>query len=329
MGVILFSKQMNNIYNQLKSPFTVLAPLDDVSDVVFREIISDCARPDLFFTEFVNVDGLQSIGREKLVHKLWKTDGDDPIIAQIWGKTPDNYYKTAKELVKMGFAGIDINMGCPDKAVIKNGCCVALINNRELAKEIIDATKAGAAGMLPVSVKTRLGFNEIDLTWHEFLLNQNLDALYIHGRTKKELSLVPAQWDVINEIRVMRDKISPKTKIIGNGDIKNKAEALEYATKYKLDGIMIGRGIFSNPYAFGEDFKQWEIKTSQDKVGLYKKHVELFTNTYKNNQRNFSVLKRFAKVYINNFDGANALRESIVVQKSLEDLSRALNNWQE
>ncbi len=320
---------MNNIYNQLKSPFTVLAPLDDVSDVVFREIISDCARPDLFFTEFVNVDGLQSIGREKLVHKLWKTDGDDPIIAQIWGKTPDNYYKTAKELVKMGFAGIDINMGCPDKAVIKNGCCVALINNRELAKEIIDATKAGAAGMLPVSVKTRLGFNEIDLTWHEFLLNQNLDALYIHGRTKKELSLVPAQWDVINEIRVMRDKISPKTKIIGNGDIKNKAEALEYATKYKLDGIMIGRGIFSNPYAFGEDFKQWEIKTSQDKVGLYKKHVELFTNTYKNNQRNFSVLKRFAKVYINNFDGANALRESIVVQKSLEDLSRALNNWQE
>ena len=176
--------------------------------------------------------------------RLWKTDSDDPIIAQIWGKTPENYKKTAEQLVEMGFSGIDINMGCPDKAVIKNGCCIALINNRELANEIIDATKAGAENKLPVSVKTRLGFNEIDLTWHEFLLNQKLDALYIHGRTKKEMSLVPAHWEVINQIRIMRDKISPDTKIIGNGDIKNREGALKYAKKYKLDGIMIGRGIF-------------------------------------------------------------------------------------
>jgi len=319
---------MNNIYNQLKTPFTVLAPLDDVSDVVFRKIVSECARPDLFFTEFVNVDGLQSVGREKLLHKLWKTDSDDPLIAQIWGKTPDNYYKTAKELVDMGFAGIDINMGCPDKAVIKNGCCIALINNRELAKEIIDATKAGA-NTLPVSVKTRLGFNDIDLTWHEFLLNQGLDALYIHGRTKKEMSLVPAHWEIINEIRVMRDKISPNTKIIGNGDIKNRLEAIEYANKYKLDGIMIGRGIFDNPYAFSDEPSQWLTESKEDKIALYKKQVELFADTYQNNQRNFSTLKRFAKVYINNFNGANALRDRVVNQKTIDDLLNVLDTWRE
>ncbi|HEY5268470.1 MAG TPA: tRNA-dihydrouridine synthase [Candidatus Saccharimonadales bacterium] len=319
---------MTNIYNQLTKPFTVLAPLDDVSDVVFRKIVSGCAKPDLFFTEFVNVDGLQSIGREKLLHKLWKTDSDDPLIAQLWGKTPDNYYKTAKELVAMGFAGIDINMGCPDKAVVKNGCCIALINNRDLAKEIIDSTRSGATSKLPISVKTRLGFNDIDLSWHEFLLSQKLDALFVHGRTKKEMSLVPAHWDVINQIRIMRDKISPKTKIIGNGDIKNKAEALEYAAKYKLDGIMIGRGIFENPYAFSDNFASWSTEPSEKKIALYRKHVQLFKDTYPKQQRSFNTLKRFAKVYINNFNGANSLREQVVSQKTIDELVEVLDSWQ-
>jgi tRNA-dihydrouridine synthase len=318
---------MNNIYQQLKTPFTVLAPLDDVSDVVFRAIISGCAKPDLLFTEFVNVDGLQSIGRERLIHKLWKTDSDDPIIAQIWGKNPDNYLKTTKELIKLGFSGVDINMGCPDKAVIKNGCCVALINNRELAKEIIDATKQGANSSIPVSVKTRLGFNEIDLSWHEFLLKQGLDALYIHGRTKKEMSLVPAHWDVINEVRIMRDKISPNTKIIGNGDIKNRKEAIEIANKYKLDGIMIGRGIFDNPYAFSDNPEQWLSISKESKVAIYQKQVELFAETYRFRERSFSTLKRFAKIYINNFEGASSLREETMNQTNIEDLLMALGQW--
>jgi len=310
---------MTNIYNQLKVPFTVLAPLDDVSDIVFRKIISECAKPDLFFTEFVNVDGLQSIGREKLLHKLWKTDSDDPLIAQLWGKNPQNYQKTAKELVGMGFAGIDINMGCPDKTVIKNGCCVALINNRELAKEIIDATRTGANNKLPISVKTRIGFNEIDLSWPEFLLNQKLDALFIHGRTKKEMSLVPAHWGAIEQIRIMRDKISPNTKIIGNGDVKNHAQAVEYAKKYKLDGIMIGRGIFEDPYAFSST-SNWPNFNKQQKIDLLKKHIELFMDTYKHRERSQNVMKRFCKIYINNFAGAKGLRESVMTQKTLDDI---------
>jgi tRNA-dihydrouridine synthase len=310
---------MNNIYNQLANPFTALAPLDDVSDVVFREIISGCAKPDLFFTEFVNVDGLQSIGREKLLHKLWKTDTDNPIIAQLWGKNPENYHIVTQELIDMGFAGIDINMGCPDKAVIKNGCCIALINNRELAKDIIDATRSGAGNKLPISVKTRLGFNEIDLTWPEFLLNQKLDALFIHGRTKKEMSLVPAHWETINAIRVMRDQIDPSTKIIGNGDVKNRAAALEYAKKYKLDGIMIGRGVFEDPYAFSVN-SNWTNFSRQQKIDLFKKHINLFLNTYKHHERSQNVMKRFCKMYLNNFPGAKELRDTVMTQKTLADV---------
>jgi len=159
----------------------VLAPLDDVTDTVFRQVIADCAAPDVFFTEFVNVDGLQSPGRPKLLKKLRFTESEQPLIAQIWGKNPENFRKTAEQIADgtfarelglpegVNFAGVDLNMGCPDKTVVKNGCCSALINNRELAKEIIDATKAGLDGRLPLSVKTRIGFSEIDLTWIEFL----------------------------------------------------------------------------------------------------------------------------------------------------------------
>src|SRR5215831_14703029 len=165
--------------DQLPKPFFVLAPMDDVTDTVFRQIVADCARPDIFFTEFVNVDGLQSAGRPHLLHRLQFTPKETPLIAQIWGKNPENFFKTAQQLANGTFAhelglpegvnyqGIDINMGCPDKTVVKNGTCSALINNRDLAQEIIQATQEGAAGHLPVSVKTRLGFNTIDLSWHE------------------------------------------------------------------------------------------------------------------------------------------------------------------
>ena len=146
----------------LPRPFFVLAPMDDVTDTVLRQIIVDCATFDIFFTEFVNVDGLQSRGRPRLMHKLAFTAKEQPLIAQIWGKTPENYEKTAAELVEMGFAGIDINMGCPDKSITKNGCCSALINNRDLAVEIIAAVKRGANGKVPVSVKTRTGWNDVD-----------------------------------------------------------------------------------------------------------------------------------------------------------------------
>ena len=325
---------------ELPKPFFALAPMDDVTDTVFRQIVADCAKPDLFFTEFVNVDGLQSAGRQHLLHKLKLSDREKPIIAQLWGLKPENFYKTTKELIEMGFAGVDINMGCPVKGVIKNGACAALINNRELAGEIIDATKeaahstirqahgandaersrstsSGQAGEhFPVSVKTRVGFTTVDMSWIEFLLSKKiLNMLSIHGRTAKELSNVPANWDLVGQAREMRDVLCPSTLIIGNGDIMTRFEAEELAEKHKLDGVMIGRGIFHDPFLFSKK-SPWEGWNREQKLDLFAKHIELYINTYENNERRFETLRKFCKVYINGFDGASDLRAKFMETKT-------------
>lgn len=296
-----------------------MAPMDDVTDTVFRQIIADAAKPDIFFTEFVNVDGLQSPGRPKLIHKLVFTDKEKPIIAQIWGLKPDNFYKTTKELKKMGFAGIDINMGCPVKTVVKNGACAALINNRELAGEMIDRVREAAGDDFPVSIKTRIGFNEVDFSWIEFLLKKKLNMLTIHGRTAKQMSKVPANWALISQIRQMRDSLSPSTLIVGNGDVSSRSHGLQLASKYQLDGIMIGRGIFDDPFVFSRK-SPWASYTKTQKVELYKKHVELFAKTYQNGERKSHTLNKFCKIYINGFEGAKELREKFMKANTTDEL---------
>ncbi|HSX16827.1 MAG TPA: tRNA-dihydrouridine synthase [Patescibacteria group bacterium] len=312
-----------SVLTDLPKPFLVLAPMDDVTDTVFRRIVAQCARPDLFFTEFVNVDGLQSVGRERLIRRIQFTPDEQPIIAQIWGKDPENYRKTANELVEMGFAGIDINMGCPIKNVVGNGCCSDLINNRELALQIIKATQEGAAGRVPVSVKTRLGFNEIDYTWHELLLQQNLSMLTIHGRTRKEMSEVPAHWDAIERVRELRDRLAPQTLIVGNGDVMSHRQAHELAAKHQLDGIMIGRGIFHDPFVFAKD-SPWGTFTKEQRVALYKQHVELFAATWASAERRIATLNKFCKIYINGFDGAKEVRERLMAAQSADELLQLL-----
>ncbi len=307
-----------NFYH-LPTPFFVLAPMDDVTDTVFRRMVASTAAPDLFFTEFVNVDGLQSMGRERVINKLRFTTQEQPLVAQIWGKEPENYRKTAHELVEMGYAGIDINMGCPIKAVVHNGCCSALINNRDHAVAIIKATQEGAAGRVPVSVKTRLGFNEIDLTWHETLLQQNLSMLTIHGRTRKEMSEAPVHWDAVDEIRKLRDKIAPQTLFVGNGDVLSRPQGEELATKYHLDGVMIGRGIFHNPFVFSKD-RPWERYSKSQRLGLYAEHVKMFAATWMKGERRIATLNRFCKVYVNGFDGAKELRERLMEAESTDQL---------
>src|SRR5579862_7553478 len=252
---------------ELPKPFFVLAPMDDVTDTVFRQVVSDCAKPDLFFTEFVNVDGLQSPGREHLLPKLKLTAKEKPVIAQLWGLKPENFYKTTKELAGMGFSGVDLNMGCPVKTVIKNGACAALINNRGLAGEIIDATKEAAGDSLPVSVKTRVGFTTVDMGWIEFLFSKILNMLSIHGRTAKQLSKVPANWDLIGQAVKLRNSLSPSTLIVGNGDVMDRRQGEELAKRYGLDGIMIGRGILHDPFALAKG-SPWSNYTKAQKLEL-------------------------------------------------------------
>ncbi|GAC1499471.1 MAG: tRNA-dihydrouridine synthase [Candidatus Saccharimonadales bacterium] len=309
--------------------------MDDVTDTVFRQIISGCTPPDMCFTEFVNVDGLQSPGRPKLLKKLKFVSSEPSLVAQLWGKNPDNFYKTAyqiadgtfaRELGLTGnenFAGVDLNMGCPQKTEIKNGTCSALINNRPLAEEIIKATKAGLDGKLPLSVKTRTGYNSVDLSWIEFLLNKQLNMLTIHGRTKAQMSRVPANWDIIGEVVGLRDKLSPKTLIVGNGDVLTRQQGEELAKRYNLDGIMIGRGVFQDPYIFSSQ-NLWQGATPETRIKLYRKHIQLFADTWQDGQRPVNTLNKFCKIYINGFDGAKELREKLMVCRTTDELLKLL-----
>ncbi|MEK7594306.1 MAG: tRNA-dihydrouridine synthase [Patescibacteria group bacterium] len=329
-----------DLYQNLPKPFLVLAPMDDVTDTVFRRVVGSCAAPDLYFTEFVNVDGLQSVGRPRLLKKLQFTETEQPLIAQIWGKTPENYFKTAQQIADgtfarelglpegVNFAGVDINMGCPDKTIVNNGSCAALINDRALAEAIIKATKDGLDGRLPLSVKTRVGFNAPDMTWIEFLLSQNLKALIIHGRTRKEMSKVPANWDLIGQARELRDQQAPETLIIGNGDVMNRQQALELTEEYKLDGVMIGRGVFHDPFAFTEN-SPWAEFSVEQKFDLYRRHVELFKEMWPNNARPIQTLNKFCKIYINGFDGAKEMREKLMQATNSDELLELLRVGQD
>jgi tRNA-dihydrouridine synthase len=216
-------------------------------------------------------------------------------------------------------------MGCPDKTVVGNGTCSALINNRSLALEIIKATQEGAGGKLPISIKTRLGFSDVDFSWHELLLHQDLAMMAVHGRTRKEMSKVPAHWEQIGEIRILRDKVAPKTKIVGNGDVTSRGHGLVLAEKYELDGVMIGRGIFQDPFVFAEP-SPWVGYTKEQKVTLFTQQVKLFAKTWQNGERALAPLNKFCKIYISGFDGAKELRERLMDAHSTDELLARLRN---
>ncbi len=303
---------MKNIWqklNESKQPFFVLAPMDDVTDTVFRQIVAEHAPADVMMTEFANADGYCSPGQRAIMSRLIFSKSERPLIAQIWGIEPDNYYQMAKDLVEMGFAGIDINMGCPVKDMIKKGACSAMIENHQLVGEVIAATIKGAGGQIPVSVKTRIGFNTIVTEeWIGFLLKQNLDALIIHGRTRKEMSKVPAHWDEITKAVKLRDKLSPSTVIVGNGDILSVEEGRKVASETGVDGIMIGRGIFQDLFIFHPDSNK---RTIGQMLMILSQHISLYEATWGTN-KSFEPLKKFFKVYINGFDGSSSIRASLM-----------------
>lgn len=315
---------MANFWEKLPKPFLALAPMEDVTDVVFRKIVAGCAKPDVFVTEFTSADGLCSKGREKIIHRFNYTESQRPIVAQIWGKNPENLYQAAKIVKSLKFDGIDINMGCPDKTVMKQGCGAGLIGNYGLAEEIIDCVKSAAKG-LPVSVKTRLGKDSfVTKPWIEFLAKQNLAAITIHGRTAAQLSTAPASWSKIGKAVAIKNKISPKTLLIGNGDIASYKQALAVHKKYGVDGIMIGRGVFANPWVFEKSLKP-ALHGKDDYIELLLKHLKLFEKTW-GKTKNYQIMKKFFKMYIHNFDGANLLRQQLMVTTNSRQAQNILSN---
>lgn len=314
---------MTNFWNELQRPFFILAPMEAVTDIVFRHVVASAAKPDIFFTEFVNTSSFCS---EKGIHstkgRLTFSKNEQPMVAQIWGNKPDEFEKMSIELAKMGFAGIDINMGCPDKSVVKTGSGSALIRTPELAGELIKAAKKGG---LPISVKTRLGDVKTSEwpAWIEHLLRQDIVNLTVHLRTRKEMSKVEAHYELIPEIKKMRDKISPNTLLTINGDVVDRKHGEELFAKYGIDGIMIGRGIFHNPYAFEKENKP---HTQEELITLLKLHLDLHDKySTELEVRKFDPLKRFFKVYIHDFPGASELRAYLMSSKNTNEVREIIS----
>jgi tRNA-dihydrouridine synthase len=316
----------SNFWKTLPKPFTVLAPLDGVTDVVFRQIITEIGKPDVLVTEFTPVDGLTSVGRARVEGNLLFTPEQQPVVAQIWGTKPEKFYTVAKELVERGFSGIDINMGCPERVITKTGACSALIKTPELAGEIIQATKEGA-GSLPVSVKTRIGYSHESIDeWISFLLQQKIATLTVHLRTVSEMSKVPAHWELMPKVKKLRDTLSPETVLIGNGDITGYPDLDEKYKEFGIDGFMIGRGVFANPWVFDRSVDM-HSKTIAERIALYLKHIELFEKQWHGTNKNFALLKKFGKTYISNFPESSSFRDVLMQTKTIEALKAALKAY--
>jgi len=297
--------------------------MEGVTDVVFREVITRAGRPDLFFTEFTNVSSYASEkGRHNALERLEVAPTDAPIIAQVWGKVPEHFACVAGALEELGFAGVDINMGCPDKNVNKTGGGAAMIRMPELAVECVRNVKG--VTRLPVSVKTRLGWADVEeyKEWLPVLLCENLAALTVHLRTKKEMSKVPAHYELIPEIVRLRDEIAPETVLVVNGDIKDLAQVRRMSVEYPgVKGFMIGRGVFANPYCFTD-----HVPTREELAGLLKLHLELYEEHARKVERYpYEPLKHFFKIYINNFPGASEIRARLMETHSVEEARRVLS----
>lgn len=314
-----------NFWNELPRPFFILAPMEDVTDIVFRHVVSEAARPDVFFTEFTNTESFcHPEGIHSVRGRLTFSEDEQPMVAHIWGDKPEQFKEMSFGLADMGFKGIDLNMGCPVANVAKKGKGSGLILRPERAAEIIQAAKAGG---LPVSVKTRLGYYNIE-EWKEWLrhvFKQDIANLSIHLRTRKEMSKVDAHWELIEAIKEMRDEVAPQTLLTINGDIPDRQKGMELATKYGIDGVMIGRGIFHNPFAFEKEPRE---HTSKELLDLFRLHLELFEKYSNEETQQFKSLRRFFKIYVRGIRGASELRHQLMSTETVDEARSLLDDFE-
>lgn len=313
-----------NFWAALPKPFFILAPMEDVTDVVFRHVVKEAGAPDVFFTEFTNSDSFcHPDGKESVRGRLVFTEDEQPIVAHIWGDNPDFFREMSMGVAEMGFKGIDINMGCPVPNVAGRGKGSGLILRPDVAATLIEAAKAGG---LPVSVKTRIGYHEREemTAWITHLLEQDIANLSVHLRTRDEMSKVPAHWDMIPEIMAIRDRVAPQTLITINGDIADRTAGLALAEKYDVDGIMIGRGIFKNPFAFEKEPRE---HSTEELLGLLQLQLDLQDHYAEMVPRSIVGLHRFFKIYVKGFPGASDLRASLMNTKSTDEVRALLKEF--
>ncbi len=341
-----------SFWTTLPKPFFVLAPMANVTDFAFRSMIAKYGKPDVMWDEFVSADGLNSPGRERLLFDLKFSKKERPIVAQLFTGHPDAMRKAAKLCAELGFDGLDINMGCPDRAVEKQGGGAASIKDPKNAlavlkaaregwiegrgeqsfphemksdKKVVTLPKSEKETLPPVTIKTRIGYNKVDLDWLRLLFEQRLPALTVHLRTRKEMSDVPAHWELMPEIVKLRDDVqkdlpvNERTLLIGNGDALSIEDAATKAKTSGCDGVMIGRGIFGTPWLFENcrKGKNADARTPEQRLKIMVEHAKLFEKTFRTAQpgkhlKNFAVMKKHFKAYVSGWDGAKELRVKLM-----------------
>lgn len=318
----------NGFWDTLAKPIMVLAPMADVTDVAFRRVIAKYGKPDVMWTEFVSADGLARApeeGLRKLMKDLEYSEGERPIVAQFFTANPEHMEKAARLALELGFDGVDINMGCPDKGVEKQRSGAALIRTPELARELIRAAKRGAefnGKQVPVSVKTRAGYNKEEIeTWIPSLLAEEPAVLTLHARTRKEMSKVPARWELVKRAVEIRDELGSKTLIFGNGDVRDLEEAKQKILETGADGVMLGRAIFGNPWLFAE-----YVPTIEEKLKVLVEHTKLFEE-HLGMMKNFSIMKKHYKAYLNGFDGAQELRGKLMETANADEVEKIVADF--
>lgn len=326
-----------NFWQKLEKPIIVLAPMADVTDAPFRRLFAKYGKPDVTWTEFVSADGLIMApndnfddsglsSKQKLLKDLEYTEEERPIVAQLFSGRPEMMKKAAELVASLGFDGIDINMGCPDRSVEKQKSGASLIKNPELAKSLVDAARLGAPH-LPISVKTRLGYNKLEEmeNWISEILSTKPAVLTIHWRTRKEMSKVPAHWELAKKAVELRDKISPETILLGNGDVDSLEMANKLVQETGVDGVMVGRGIFGNPWFFNKNIIRDRDISIEERLKVLIEHTKLFCEILPH--KNFSIMKKHYKAYVEGFDGAKELRVKLMEAKDVGEIESIVDNF--
>lgn len=309
---------MQAFWHALPKPFFVLAPLAGVTDPAFRRLIAKHGKPHAMWTEFTSADGLCAPGRDRLLRDLAYAETERPIVAQLFGAKPGTMERAAALVAELGFDGIDVNMGCPDRSVEKRGAGAALCKQPALAQAMIRAAKRGASD-LPVSAKIRLGYSRNELaTWLPALLEAEPVAITIHARTRQEMSQVPAHWDAIAQAVDIRDRLGAPAYIVGNGDAIDLADARRKVCATGADGVMLGRAIFGNPWLFDERRVRAGIPAA-DKLRVLLEHTRLFEELL-GDIKSLDTMKKHYKSYLKGFDGAKALFLQLMQARNVNEV---------
>ncbi|MEI6042542.1 MAG: tRNA-dihydrouridine synthase [bacterium] len=353
-----FWKEIDSKCKSENRPIFVLAPMADVTDCAFRYVIAKYGMPDVLWTEFVAADGLVRAteeGKKKLLADLkFSSELEHPIVAQLFGSHPQYMEEACKLVAELGFDGIDLNMGCPDKSIEKQGAGASMMKNPKLAKEIVLAAKRGverasqeskgdstgekSIKIIPITVKTRVGYNKDELdSWLKNILEAAPAVVTVHARTRKEMSKVPANWDYVNRAVLIRNKMQSHlieagknhTLIFGNGDVESIEDGYKKAKDTGADGVMIGRAIFGNPWLFStiRNPLQEPLEPSiKEKLNVMVEHTQKFQNEL-GGIKNFAVMKKHYKAYVNGFDGAKELRAQLMETQNAGEVRKIVEDF--